>query len=116
MGWKTDKMRLRRSLATLHQLLQRIRHEPLKAQVAQLNQALRGHYAYDGVAGNLRSLQRLYANVERYWRSMLSSRSRKGLIRWDTFQQIKRAYPLQRPKLLLPYTRIKRYAVLSSTV
>jgi len=112
VGWKTDKTRLRRSLANLHQLLQRIRHEPLKAQVAQLNQALRGHYAYYGVAGNLRSLQRLYANVERYWRRMLSSRSRKGLIRWDTFQQIKRAYPLQRPKLFLPYTRIKSYAVL----
>jgi RNA-directed DNA polymerase len=78
VAWKTDKTRLRRSLANLHQLLQRIRHEPLKAQVAQLNQALRGHYAYYGVAGNLRSLQHLYANVERYWRKMLSSRSRTG--------------------------------------
>ena len=116
VGWKTDKTRLRRRLANCHQLLQRIRHEPLRAQVAQLNQALRGHYAYDGVAGNLRSLQRLYANVERYWRSMLRSRSRKGLIRWDIFQQMKCAYPLQRPKLFLPYTRIKSYAVLSSSV
>jgi hypothetical protein len=59
VGWKTDKTRLRRSLANFHPLLQRIRHEPLTAQVAQLNPALRGHYAYDGVAGNLRSLQRL---------------------------------------------------------
>jgi hypothetical protein len=114
VGWKTDKTRLRRSLAHLHQLLQRIRHEPLKAQVAQLNQALRGHYAYDGVAGHLRSLQRLDANVERSWRRLLSRRSRTGLIRWDTFQQITRAYPLQRPKLFLPYTRIKSSAVLSS--
>jgi hypothetical protein len=112
VGWTTDKTRLRRSLANVHQLRQRIRHEPLKAQVAQLNQALRGHDAYDGVAGNLRSLQRLYANVERYWRKMRSSRSRQGMIRWDVFQQIKSAYPLQRPKLFLPYTRIKSYAVL----
>jgi hypothetical protein len=59
VGWNTDKTRLRRRLANVHQLLQRIRHEPLQAQVAQLNQALRGHDAYDGVAGNLRSLQRL---------------------------------------------------------
>ena len=57
-----------------------------------------------------------FTNVERYWRSMLSSRSRKGLIRWDVFQQLKRAYPLQRPKLFLPYTRVKSYAVLSSSV
>jgi RNA-directed DNA polymerase len=112
VGGKTDQTRLRRSLANFHQRLQRLRHEPLKAQVAQLNQALRGHYAYYGVAGNLRSLQRLYANVERYWRKMRSSRSRPGMIRWDVFQQITRAYPLQRPKLFLPYTRIKSYAVL----
>jgi RNA-directed DNA polymerase len=116
VGWKTDKTRLRRSLANVHQLLQRIRHESLKAQVAQLNQALRGHYAYDGVAGNLRGLQRLYANVERYGRKMLSRRSRTGLIRWAVFQQMKRAYPLQRPKLFLPYPRIKSYAVRSSSV
>ena len=116
VGGKTDKTRLRRSLANLHQLRQRIRHEPLKAQVAQLNQALRGHDAYYGVAGNLRSLQRLDANVERYWSSMRRSRSRTGMIRWDVFHQIKRAYALQRPTRFLPYTRIKSYAVLSSRV
>jgi RNA-directed DNA polymerase len=116
VGWKTDKTRLRRSLANWHQLRPRIRHEPRKAQVAQRNHALRGHYAYDGVAGNLRRLQRLYANVERYWRRRRSSRRRKGLLRGDTFQQIKRAYALQRPKRFLPYTRIKSYAVLSSKV
>jgi RNA-directed DNA polymerase len=112
VGWKTDQARLRRSLATFHHLLQRIRHASLKEQAEQLNQALRGHYAYYGVAGNLRSFQRLYDNVEHYWRKMLSTRSRKGMIRWDVFQQIKSAYPLQRPKLFLPYTRIKSYAVL----
>jgi hypothetical protein len=68
------------------------------------------------VAGNLRSLQRLYDNVERYWRTMLSRRNRKGMIGWDVFQQMKRVYPLQRPKLFLPYTRIKSDAVLSSRV
>jgi RNA-directed DNA polymerase len=56
VGWKTDKSRLRRSLAKFHQLLQIIRHEPLSEQARQLNQALRGHYAYYRVAGNLGSL------------------------------------------------------------
>ena len=115
-GWKTDQTRRRRSLANLYQLLQLLRHEPLKAQVAQLNQALRCHYASYGVADHLRSLQRLYANVERYWRNMLSRRSRTGMSRWDVCQQMKRAYPLQRPKRFLPYPRIKSYAVRSSSV
>jgi RNA-directed DNA polymerase len=116
VGWKTDKTRLRRSLAHVHQVRQRMRHESLKAQVAQLHHALRGPYADAGVVGHLRRLQRRYAHVERYWRNMLSRRSRTGLIRWDVCQQMKRAYPLQRPSLFLPDTRRKSDAVLSSRV
>ena len=56
VGWRTDKSRLRRSLAKFHQLLQIIRHEPLKDQAEQINQVLRGHYAYYGIAGNVGSL------------------------------------------------------------
>lgn len=85
MGWKTDKSRLQRSLAKFHRLLQIIRHEPLKEQAEQINQFLRGHYAYYGVAGNLGSLQRVYRSIERYWRKMLSSRSQKGKVRWEVF-------------------------------
>ena len=40
------------------------------------------------------------------------SRSQKGYVRWEAFVAIKRRYPLQRPKLSLPYTRLKQYAVL----
>jgi RNA-directed DNA polymerase len=56
VGWRTDKTRLRRSLATCHQLLQIIRNEPLQDQAEQINQGLRGHYAYYGIAGNVGSL------------------------------------------------------------
>jgi hypothetical protein len=112
VGWRTDKARLRRSLAKFHQLLQIIRHEPLKDQAEQINQVLWGHYAYYGIAGNVGSLLGVYRYVERYWREMLSSRSQKGKIRWEVFLAIKRGYPLQRPKLSLPYTRLKQYAVL----
>jgi RNA-directed DNA polymerase len=112
VGWKTDKSRLQRSLAKFHRLLQIIRHEPLKEQAEQINQFLRGHYAYYGVAGNLGSLQRIYRSIERYWRKMLSSRSQKGKVRWEVFLKIKCTYPLQLPKLSLPYTRLKQFAVL----
>jgi group II intron reverse transcriptase/maturase len=112
VGWRTDKTRLRRSLAKFHQLLQSIRHEPLREQAEQINQGLRGHYAYDGIAGNVGSLLGVYRHVERYWRAMLSSRSQKGKVRWEVFLAIKRKYPFQRPKLTLPYMRLKQYAVL----
>ena len=62
-------------------------------QALNLNRLLQGHYAYFGVAGNFRALQRIGHAVERYWRKMLSSRSRKGHIPWDVFHQIKARHP-----------------------
>ncbi|MGC1953883.1 MAG: group II intron reverse transcriptase/maturase, partial [Gammaproteobacteria bacterium] len=112
VGMRTEKSRLRRSLSHLRDLMQRMRHLPVREQVINLNRVLRGHYAYYGIAGNLRALQRVYRFVERYWHKMLSSRNRKGYVRWEVFQRIKARYPLQRPKLLLPYRELQRYAVL----
>lgn len=112
VGRKTDNTRRRRSLAKLHQHMQYIRHAPLKEQARQINQALRGHYAYFGIAGNLRRLQCVYENVMRYWRKLLSRRSQKGRVRWEAFHRIVETYPLQRPRLSLPYTRLAQYVVL----
>ena len=81
--------------------MRRMRHLPVREQALNLNRLLQGHYAYFGVAGNFRALQRIGHAVERYWRKMLSSRSRKGHISWDVFHQITR-HPLQRPRLRLP--------------
>jgi RNA-directed DNA polymerase len=78
----------------------------LKEQAEQINQGLRGHYAYYKIAGNVGSLLGVYRHVERYWRAMLRSRSQKGKVRGEVFLAIKRTYPLQRPKLSLPYTRL----------
>jgi hypothetical protein len=75
-----------------------------KAAVADhLNHGLRGHHAYYSVAWNIRALQRVHRAVERDWRKMLSSRSRKGEVRWKAFHRVKERFPLLRPKLYLPY-------------
>src|SRR5690349_10502305 len=68
VGMRTEKSRLRRSLMSLQEKMRQIRHLTIGQQVDELNDALRGHYAYYGVAGNIRALQRVYRNVERYWR------------------------------------------------
>ena len=91
--------------------MRRMRHLPVREQVLNLNQVLRGHYGYYGIAGNIRALQTVYRFVERYWHKMLCSRSRKGYVRWEVFQRIKQRYPLQLPKLRLPYRELQRYAV-----
>ncbi len=41
-----------------------MRHLPIREQAINLNRVLRGHYAYYGIAGNFRALQRVYQAVE----------------------------------------------------
>ena len=64
---RTEKSRLRRSLMSLQETMRQIRHLTIGQQVDELNDALRGHYGYYGIAGNIRALQRVYRRVERYW-------------------------------------------------
>lgn len=112
VGRRTEKTRLRRRLAGLRDLMRTMRHLRIGEQVVNLNRVLRGYYGYYGIAGNLPCLHKVYRLVERYWHKMLCSRSRRGYIRWEVFQRIKARYPLQRPKLVLPYGVLERYAVL----
>ena len=65
VGIRTEKSRVRRTLATLRDLMRRMRHLPVREQALNLNRLLQGHYAYFGVAGNFRALQRIGHAVER---------------------------------------------------
>lgn len=112
VGFRTEKSRLLRSIAHLSDLMRRMRHLPVREQATNLSRVLRGHYAYYGIAGNFRALQKVQRFVERYWRKMLSSRSRKGNVPWAAFERIKTSHPLPRPKLALSYGELQRCAVL----
>jgi RNA-directed DNA polymerase len=112
VGMRTEKSRLHRSLHRLRDLMRKVRHMPIREQVTNINQVLRGHYAYYGIAGNFRALQRVHRAVERYWHKMLCGRSRKGHITWEVFHRIKTRFLLQRPKLRLPYRELQAIAVL----
>jgi group II intron reverse transcriptase/maturase len=112
VGRKTEKSRFRRSVQSIQSLMREIRHYSLREQVEKINQVLRGHYAYYGVGGNFKSLFKIHRFAERYWHKMLCSRSRKSYITWERFQSLKEVFPLQRPKLSVPYMRMKALAVL----
>src|SRR5438094_8320451 len=112
IGMRTEKSRVRRALMRLQDQMRRMRHSPIPEQTNHLNQMLRGHYAYYGIAGNFRAMQRVHRAVERYWRKMLSSRSWKGEVRWTAFHRVKERLPLLRPKLYLPYRALQALAAL----
>jgi group II intron reverse transcriptase/maturase len=113
VGMRTEKSRLRRSLLSLQELMRQIRHHQIGEQASEINAVLRGHYAYYGIAGNIRALFKVYRAVERYWYKMLCSRSRaSSRMTRDIFNQIKQRSPLLRPKLRLPYRELQACAVL----
>jgi group II intron reverse transcriptase/maturase len=112
LGCKTEKSRFRRSVQKMQTLMQEIMHHSLKDQIKKINQVLRGHYAYYGVGGNFKSLCKIYRIAEKYWRKMLSSRSQKSCITWERFNYLKQVFPLQQPKLSVPFGRMKALAVL----
>jgi len=115
VGMRTEKSRLRRSLMSLQEMMRKIRHDRISDQVGEINAVLRGHYhyAYYGVAGNIRSPMKVYRATERYWIRMLRSRSwASSHLTWEAFNQIKQRTPLLRPKLRLPYRELQALAVL----
>jgi RNA-directed DNA polymerase len=113
VGMRTEKSRLRRSLLSLRDQMRRIRHLSIQQQVDDLNVALRGHYAYYGIAGNIRALQKVYRAVECYWRKMLCSRSWAGRhFTWADFNRLKERTPLLRPKLRLPHQALQALVAL----
>lgn len=80
-----------------------IRHWSPKDQVGRLNHSLRGHDAYHGLAGNWRSLHKVYRFVERYRHKMLRSRSWAARVAWGLFHRFRDLFPLQRPTIYLTY-------------
>ena len=112
VGMRTEKSRFRRSLPNLQDLMRQVRHLSVREQAVKLNRVLRGHYAYYGIAGNFRALQKVRHALEQYWRKMLSSWSRAGGITWEKFQLIKERFPLMRPKPYLPYAKLQSIAML----
>jgi RNA-directed DNA polymerase len=112
VGRKTEKTRLKCSLEKLRELMRSIRHYRIKDQVKEINQVLRGHYAYYGLGGNHSSLRKVYQFTDRYWHKMLGSRSRKSYVNWEKYNQIKELYPLQKPALKYTFADMQKIAVL----
>lgn len=112
VGRKTEKSRQRRFLVKLQKIMYIIRHKPLKQQVMEINWMLQGYYAYYGMGGNMSMLCRTYRLAELFWRKSLSSRSQRGSVSWEKFYIIRENYPLRRPKLYVPYSRMQSFAVL----
>jgi group II intron reverse transcriptase/maturase len=97
---QTRKERLGRSLRAVSDWCRVHRHQSLTEQWQHLQAAMRGHYAYYGITGNLRRLQRYYEAVRRLWLKWLRRRSNRRALTWERFAQILERYPLPPPRVV----------------
>ena len=97
---KTAKDRFTRALRDIGHWCRMHRHWPVAAQQAALWRKLRGHYAYYGITGNARALDRFLYEVRRLWRKWLHRRSWRGRMTWEKFVRLTERYPLPPPRVV----------------
>lgn len=112
IGRRTEKTRLKRGINKLQNKMREIRHWKIEEQIDKINQIVRGHYNYYGMGGNYQSLIKVYNKAKWFLKRMLSSRSWKGNVTWELFDQIMKKHPILRPYIKIPYVEFKKYAML----
>jgi len=106
----TAKSRYVRALARIAEWCRDNRHLSVEEQHAHLSAMIRGHYAYYGVTGNIRRLQRFVRHVVRLWEKWLSRRDSKRGFNWTAMAALLDRHPLPPPRI------IHRYAAVSEPV
>jgi RNA-directed DNA polymerase len=99
----TAKDRYARSLKGISQWCRWHRHDPILEQHLALSRKLRGHFAYYGITGNSRKIQKFARRVTHIWKKWLCRRSRKSYISWDKFDDFLVNHPMPKPKLVHVY-------------
>jgi RNA-directed DNA polymerase len=101
---RTAKSRLSRTVKAITTYCKKSRHTGLEEQHRKLKQMLTGHYAYYGITGNYRSINRVRHRASRAWQKWLSRRSWKSRIVWEAFEKLLEKYPLPKARIYHGYT------------
>jgi RNA-directed DNA polymerase len=96
----TAKNRSVRALVRIAAWCRDNRHRPVREQHARLSAMIRGHYAYYGVSGNSRRLQRFVHYTTRIWKKWLSRRGGKRGFNWTAMAALLERHPLPSPRII----------------
>ena len=94
VGMRTAKSRLKRAVKAVNQWCRENMHLPVKLQKATLARKLQGHFAYYGLTGNCRSLQRFRSQAIKSWRKWLDRRSCQAKMTWEKMANLLKHHPL----------------------
>ena len=101
MQRRTMKARFARALRAVTEWCRRYRHLDVGVQAKALGQKLRGHYAYYGITGNIRSLSNFFGQVSLIWWKWLQRRSQRARMSLEAFNKnILERHPLPKPRIV----------------
>ena len=99
VGAVVDSTRRNRFINRLKESMRAMRHRSLKDQAKNINLKLRGYFNYFAIPLNSRRLASIRFVAIRFWKSVLSTRSQSGKVRWERFRKILEHHPIVRPKI-----------------
>lgn len=108
--FQTEGKRFSRAKAAMKERLRRMKHQPVETQARAVNQILRGHFNYYGLAGNARKLQDFWDFTRKEWKHSLSKRSQTGRLTWEDLTALLEKHPLVRPRIRISYPQLASYA------
>lgn len=107
--FQTEGKRFSRAKATMKTRLRGMQHQPVEQQARAINQILRGHFNYYGIAGNAQKLQAFWNFTRREWKHSLSKRSQKGGLTWEAFKALWAKHSLAPPRIRISYLQLAAY-------
>jgi group II intron reverse transcriptase/maturase len=108
--FQTEGKRFSRAKAAMKDRLRRMRHQPVVEQARAVNQILRGHFNYYGLAGNGQKLQDFWDFTRKEWKHSLSKRSQTGRLTWEALKALLEKHPLVQPHIRISYSQLASYA------
>ena len=106
---KTSSKKLNASLKRMSEWIKLNRHKlSMPVLIADLNQKLRGHYAYYGVTFNIRRLNSYYYRTRRLLYKWLNHRGGKRVWSWEKIAKLVEEWiPLEKPRIYHSYQLAK---------
>ena len=96
---KTAGKKLSSKLKEMNLWMKNNRHLRLKDLFFQLNLKLRGHYQYYGITDNSPSLAKFADRTSQLLYKWLNRRSQKRSYTWEGFNQLRKIFPLAKPRI-----------------
>lgn len=96
---KTTKKKFNEKVREYKYWIKANRNMELKELMQKTNEKLIGHYQYFGVTDNSRAIGRYENEVNKLLFKYLNKRSQRKSYTYEEFEQMKKQYPLARPKI-----------------